>query len=496
MDLRNRLAMVACSIIFLATSASLRPTAFAQCTKDCNKQAENNNMELVGYSDLQGRNAYMVTVEKQGDRWIAYVGQHANHPLPVNSITGKAEPNGTSILDVTDPRNPKYITHIPGDPGSTGAAFVHVCKGDDLPHGDKGKIYMLRAFGGIRWEVWDVTDPVKPAEINVVLDGLENTHNGWWECDTGIAYLGGGPLDWLSHSMGGDRHDALSHTLIYDLSDPAKPKFVRAFGLPGQQPNSASPQPGVGQHHILSTGPTGNRVYISNGDAEDGVEQIVDREKLLNGPKEPTDENLRYPVIANIQLPPDAGAHTAIPLPKMYLPEFAKQKVGSDKEFLAVIGEGHAIYYDCGDARQMMRMFDITTPSKPVGVSTWTVDEASGSFCTRGGYFSTHSANENFTPVYYKKILFISHHNAGVRAVDVRDPYHPKEIGHYIPAANKYTACVGKKNEPCKVSIDTTNVDVDDRGYIYIVDGNNTGMHILELTGPARALADYSKAQH
>jgi hypothetical protein len=32
-------------------------------------------------------------------------------------------------------------------------------------------------------------------------------------------------------------------------------------------------------------------------------------------------------------------------------------------------------------------------------------------------------------------------------------------------------------------------VETDDRGYIYIVDRANTGMHILELTGDARAVA-------
>ena len=40
----------------------------------------------------------------------------------------------------------------------------------------------------------------------------------------------------------------------------------------------------------------------------------------------------------------------------------------------------------------------------------------------------------------------------------------------------------------CKVAIQTNNVETDDRGYIYIVDRANTGMHILELTGDARAV--------
>jgi len=34
-------------------------------------------------------------------------------------------------------------------------------------------------------------------------------------------------------------------------------------------------------------------------------------------------------------------------------------------------------------------------------------------------------------------------------------------------------------------------VEVGDRGYVYIVDRAGTGMHILELTGPARAIASF-----
>lgn len=36
-------------------------------------------------------------------------------------------------------------------------------------------------------------------------------------------------------------------------------------------------------------------------------------------------------------------------------------------------------------------------------------------------------------------------------------------------------------------------VEVDDRGYIYIVDRANTGLHILELTGGARSIANFAE---
>ena len=39
-------------------------------------RVESSNMDLVGYNDLQARSAYQPLVQKQGDRWIAYIGHH------------------------------------------------------------------------------------------------------------------------------------------------------------------------------------------------------------------------------------------------------------------------------------------------------------------------------------------------------------------------------------------------------------------------------------
>jgi hypothetical protein len=100
-----------------------------------------------------------------------------------------------------------------------------------------------------------------------------------------------------------------------------------------------------------------------------------------------------------------------------------------------------------------------------------------------------HASNENRTPIYYKKLVFISYFNAGVRAVDIRDPYHPQEAAYYIPATTSDTDVRCRDNDipaTCKVVIQTNNVEVDDRGLVYIVNGANTGLHILELDGRTR----------
>src|SRR5437899_12310528 len=75
-------------------------------------------MALVGRHDLQARSAYQPVVREQNGRWILYVGHHGGTekaPQPVNSLTGAPEFNGTSVLDVTDPRAPRYLAHIPGE---------------------------------------------------------------------------------------------------------------------------------------------------------------------------------------------------------------------------------------------------------------------------------------------------------------------------------------------------------------------------------------------
>ena len=99
-----------------------------------------SNMALVGYNDLQARSAYQPVIQKQGARWIAYIGHHGGEQL--NPLTGKVEQNGTSVVDVTDPKSPRYLAHIPGEGKehtgeSGGASMVRVCGGNELPHGVK-----------------------------------------------------------------------------------------------------------------------------------------------------------------------------------------------------------------------------------------------------------------------------------------------------------------------------------------------------------------------
>jgi hypothetical protein len=243
-------------------------------------------------------------------------------------------------------------------------------------------------------------------------------------------------------------------------------------------------------HGPISTGPAGNRVYFGYGTNRGGVVQIVDREKLLKGPAAPTPENLRAPEIARLEMSGWNGAHTTFPMLQMPVAQFARDKDGAKRDIVMIVDE--AILNECAEARQMVWFADVSTEKRPMIVSSYTADETSGNFCQRGGRFGAHSSNESMEPVFYKKMTFIAFFNAGIRALDIRDPYHPKEVGYFIPSITDKTdkRCVvvdGK--ERCKTAIQTNNVETDARGYVYIVDRANTGLHILELTGAARQAA-------
>ncbi len=135
-------------------AAALATAALAQAPK-IGDPPEARNMRLVGCNDLQARSAYQPIIHKQGDRYIAYVGHHGGTPAvpkPVNPLTGQAEFNGTSIVDVTDPKQPKYLKHIPG-PGRSRRAgrrrrWCASATARSLPKGDPNAVYLLRTFGG------------------------------------------------------------------------------------------------------------------------------------------------------------------------------------------------------------------------------------------------------------------------------------------------------------------------------------------------------------
>src|ERR1700753_2829175 len=125
------------------------------------------NMKVEGFDDNQARPIYQPLIVNQNGREILYNGNLAGTAL--NPLTGVSESNGTSIIDVTNVKKPKFLYHIPGPApidgsfSAAGAQMVRVCGGNTLPNsaanGTAGHFYLLRAFGNAganeSHEIWD-----------------------------------------------------------------------------------------------------------------------------------------------------------------------------------------------------------------------------------------------------------------------------------------------------------------------------------------------------
>src|SRR3990172_8569249 len=104
-------------VILVAAYGSVgasRPAAVANTTED-----EAHDVRLVGYHDMQGRQALQVTTKSDAanGNWV-YVGHVPNTrtgDATLNPITGQKEWNGTSILEISDPAHPKLVWHIPNE---------------------------------------------------------------------------------------------------------------------------------------------------------------------------------------------------------------------------------------------------------------------------------------------------------------------------------------------------------------------------------------------
>ncbi len=441
------------------------------------QRAESKNMRLVGHHDMQGRSIYKGHVQEQNGRFIAYVGHHGGEAF--NPLTGLVEPNGVSIVDVTNPKKPVYLKHLLPTPPGNQSRNLQTCDGNDLSGpGTDGKFYLHREVGGAAdvHEVWDVTIPEEPVFVSTIQQAT-GTHKNWWECSTGIAYLTSGVAGWNARVLS-----------IFDLNDPANPVFIRNYiGLPGAQPGGVPD--GRRMTSIHEPLYLDGKVYMAYGTRADGILQILDNDELLNGvfdPLFPTEAELLAPVISRLDCPDFQGVHTAVPLLGMDVAEFEGFAEGTPRDMIAVINE--STRNECAwTMHQVVYMVDITDPAHPIPVSTYFVPEESGNFCERGGRFGAHSMQWNLKEdIYSNRIIWVSYFNAGVRGVDIRDPYNPKEVAFYIPAVTENTTPRGDK-----IAIQTNNVDVDDRGFVYIFDRANTGMHILDVTGQARQIANF-----
>ena len=62
-------------------------------------------------------------------------------------------------------------------------------------------------------------------------------------------------------------------------------------------------------------------------------------------------------------------------------------------------------------------------------------------------------------------------HQGGIRVFDIRNPFQPQEVAHFVPPLTEGAPSVG-----------INDVHVDEKGIIYVTDHIKGGLYILEMT--------------
>ena len=121
---------------------------------------------------------------------------------------------------------------------------------------------------------------------------------------------------------------------------------------------------------------------------------------------------------------------------------------------------------DCQEEPARLWVMDIRNKRNPIPIASY-LPEGKEEFCRKGGRFGAHNIHEEIDGPLVYSVWF----NAGLRILDISDPYKPKEIASYVPPAD-----FGKP------AVQLGDIFVDERGLIYVTDRWGGGLYILEYT--------------
>ena len=472
-------------VALIACRATPAGESSAAASASADSRAEDaQNVRLVGYHDLQGRESLVVTTlsDAANGSWV-YVGHHESYwdgKPKMNPITGKEEWNGTSILNVDDPANPKLVWHIPNDSNrnSRGVSVVYDYKFDG-----SGRDYLIRNSEALtegetgkdlKYQVFDITSrDTDPSKITLVSEitgtppgscgpgcggpFIMRAHKGWWSQDTGYFYAASGEP--------GFRNVVIQ---IFDLKNPREPKFIGRAWLPSQKEGEPGYEGQYAHHPVVDE--VNKRLYVAYRNSGWTAEFDI---------ADPAKPKLIWSLDMN---PPHRGPHTVSPIVYDNVPNFGAAALPRKYAFVVDEAAGAADMAPCTNGvRAGTYMLDITNETRPFPVSVWQVPV--GNFCSKGGRFGPHQSAETINGRinrFENKIAWLAYFNAGIRIVDLADPYHLKELGYYIPKTNERSHPMDKEQP---VAIQINDVDIDHRGLAYASDRAGTGLFILEYTG-------------
>lgn len=398
-----------------------------------------HNFKLLSHTDLGGYpnagEGIGIKVTPDGKRYLYLANEH--------------RPVAFSILDVTDPTRPEVVWQLklPAE-GMRGNALAL--------HGN----LLLSAYQVLRagdqpagFVVYDVSDPVNPKEISFFDTSgphSQGVHFIWF-VDGRYAHISTGAADFQPNHP--QDHQFY---MIVDLKDPANPKEVGRWWMPGQRVGDSEQLPprhpnpydiGFRLHDVLCYPQRPDRAYLGYIDGGMVILDISDKSQ----PKMIT--RLDYH-------PPFPGfTHTVLPLFDRGLAVVTDEATGD---------EGI-------DWPKRLWMMDIREERNPVMIASMPTPEGFEDLHRVGGRIGAHNIHLNEPLPGCAKLqntVLATWFSAGLRMYDISDPFRPEEIAAFLPETP-----AGQRG--CRIS----DVFVDDRHIVYAADRSHGGLYLLEYTG-------------
>jgi hypothetical protein len=403
------------------------------------KVAGSSNMEIIGHSDLNGagKGGEGLALRQYPDGRRVLFLAHESAPMCV------------SVIDVTKPEDPKVMTQIP-------AVAPLRCNSLGLSGTTMTVAHQSEKQGekGVGMDVYDVADPAHPKKL-AFFDTSGPHSRGvhyLWFADGRYAYLSTGSKDFVPHNKADDQF-----LMIVDLAEPAHPKEVGRWWLPGTRVGDKEAPPprvhgfdsGIRMHTPSIAADRPDRLYVG---WIDGGWVILDTTDKAH-PKLVAHESWQSQ---------DVGfAHTVLAIPSRNL----------------AIQTEEAVTANCKDWPKRDWVWDISNEGHPVVLAPMPPPADFDALCKAGGRFGAHNIHQNrpdATAAHLSKTVVGSFFNGGVRAYSIENPNAPVEIGYLVDAAPPGNATH---------TIQINDVYVDELGLIYANDRLSGGLDIIRYTG-------------
>lgn len=444
------------------------------------KGSYSKNIEVCSFHDLNGHpSGFQMALQKKNGKYYIYIASYRY--------------NGVNILEVTDPKNPRFVQFLQGPDGGPNQLVPKIQIADGIMitalsgmvgflHGtnDSDNQYIIPGVA-----IWDVSDPEQPVQKSIYrVDGF-GVHRFFYN---------GGRYAYLSGNVNGYNGFILR---ILDIADPSKPAEVGRWWMGEQFAGDKKPRGVIAYSdeeslevpYVHAMTVRDDKCFIAGGT---GGFLIVDVKDKAN----PT-------LISRLQLVPPLGGgkggapvHTALPL--------------GDRPYVVVTNEGERAPYWSGEDDpkhgrfvtiktnpiNIIGLVEITDISHPNLISVFPYPEVPEKFIHGQNFnivdgirvpFGPHNLFDAFgTDVYEKRDdrVYCAYFNAGLRVYDVSDPFVPKEIAYFIPPDPPKEAPFNNPEKtlfPGPMVATTEDVLVDDRGIIYL-DTFLDGLYILKST--------------